>query len=140
MSLKFFEIVLRIKRSCVETEDRIRSEFGLTEAECNGLLAIGPEERIAGAEFSARMGLSPSRGSRVLSRLAKKGLLCSVTPDGDRRSLVISMTPAGARTRRSLEERMEACGRGLLEKLSPAERRRVEASLRLMEKTFTSMR
>jgi DNA-binding MarR family transcriptional regulator len=136
MPTRFFEIVLRIKRTCVAAETRIRREAGLTDPEFGGLLAVAPGESLTGAAFAARMDLSPSRGSRVLAALVRRGLLRSRPQAGDRRSVTIALTPEGEALRRSLERRMEACGHGLLEGLTPAERERVERSFRLFEKVF----
>jgi len=136
MNRRFFEVVLLIKRTCVATEEAIRGEFRLTQAEFTGLLAVGPTERVSGAEFSARMGLSPSRGSRVLSRLVKKGLLKSNPLPDNRRSVTISMTAKGARMRESLEQRMDLCGRSMIERLPARDQKKVEASFHLLEKVF----
>lgn len=136
MSRRFFEIVLMIKRTCVDTEETIRGEFRLTQAELNGLLAVGPEECLSGAEFSLRMGISPSRGSRVLAGMVRKGFLKSAPIPDDRRSVTISLTPKGRKMRADLERRMNACGESLLSPLSAGQKMRLTGAFGLIEKAF----
>jgi len=134
--MRFFEIVLLIKRTCVDTEERIRKEFRITQAALNGLLAVGPDESLSGAEFSARMGLSASRGSRVLAAMVRGGFLKSVPIPDDRRSVTISLTPRGRRMRADLERRMDACGEQLLSPLTSVQKKRLIGSFGLLEKAF----
>jgi DNA-binding MarR family transcriptional regulator len=136
MNRRFFEIVLMIKRTCVETEEMIRGEFRLTQAELNGLLAVGPDECLSGAEFSLRMGLSASRGSRVLAGMVRKGFMKSAPIPDDRRSVTISLTPKGRKMRADLERRMNACGEQLLSPLSAGQKNRLKSDFGLIERAF----
>jgi DNA-binding MarR family transcriptional regulator len=136
MSRRFFKIVLLIKRTCVDTEERIRKGFRLTQAELNGHLAVGPDESLSGAEFSMRMGLSPSRGSRVLAGMVRRGFLKSVPIPDDRRSVTISLTPKGRKMKADLERTMNACGEQLLSPLSINQKKRLIGSFGLLEKAF----
>ncbi len=136
MSRRFFEIVLMIKRTCVETEELIRGEFRLTQAELAGHLAVRPGESLSGAEFSLRMGLSASRGSRVLAGMVRKGYLKSSPIPDDRRSVTISLTPKGRKMRADLERRMNACGESLLSRLSAAQKKRLTGAFGLIEQAF----
>jgi MarR family transcriptional regulator, organic hydroperoxide resistance regulator len=136
MSRRFFEIVLLIKRTCVDTEEMIRGEFRLTQAELNGHLAVRPGESLSGAEFSLRMGISPSRGSRVLAGMVRKGFLKSAPIPDDRRSVTISLTQKGRKMRADLELRMNACGEQLLSPLSAGEKNRLLGDFGLIERAF----
>ena len=138
MNRRFFEIVLQIKRTCVKTEETIRSEFHISEAELNGLLAVHAGESISGSEFSKRMDLSPSRGSRVLARMVRRDFLKSVQIPENRRRVTISLTARGKRIKRDLEVKMETCGRSILERLPIEQRTKVVHSFDLLEKVFAS--
>jgi len=46
------------------------------------------------------------------------------------------MTAKGARMRESLEQRMDLCGRSMIERLPARDQKKVEASFHLLEKVF----
>lgn len=134
MEKRFFMLIMSIRKKCLQTEEKIRTELGLTSGEFNGLLSIEPEERIPAAEFSQRMALSPSRGSRVLSRLLHGGLIRLESVPGDRRSIWASLTPRGEKKRRRIEERMQECENRIESRLDPSSRDNVRDALeRLIE-------
>ncbi len=104
-----FELILSIKRKCQANEDRIQQEMGISQAEFNGLLVLNPDESVPGAEFAQRMGLSPSRGSRVLTKLMKSGYVNSEFKPDDRRSVSIRLTQNGIKMKNQIYNRMQAC-------------------------------
>ena len=55
------------------------------------------------------MGLSPSRGSRVIDGLIDKGLLARNVDSEDRRYNAISLTAKGETMRNSVEEAKKSC-------------------------------
>lgn len=109
MSRKLFELILSIKRKCVSNEEKIQNELNLSQAEFNGLLALNPEEPISGNTFADRLSLSPSRGSRVLNKLATKKYVQTTFIPTDRRSVSISLSSSGLEMKNQIEKRMEAC-------------------------------
>ncbi len=132
MSKKLFELIITLMKKCQLTEERIRKDFGLSAAEYNGLLAITKNEKMLCRTFANRMGLSTSRGSRVIDRLTKKGYLKGETIPGDRRSLQISMTRKGMALRRQIESKMDDCESKILAKLSARQRADVRNALEML--------
>ena len=109
MNRRFFELILAIKRKCQCNEERIRQEVGLSQAQFNGLLALDGGREVSGCQFANGMGLSPSRGSRVLNALVVAGYAKTrVSPD-DRRTVLISLTPRGRRMREQIMSCAAAC-------------------------------
>jgi DNA-binding MarR family transcriptional regulator len=82
------------------------------------------------------MGLSPSRGSRVLAGMVRRGFLKSVPIPDDRRSVTISLTPKGRKMRADLERKMNACGERLLSPLTNGQKKRLVGSFGLLERAF----
>jgi len=109
MEKRLFELIIAIRKKCLYTEEKIRSELKLTPGEFNGLLAVEPGERILGHTFSRRTGLSPSRGSRVIGRLMQSGFVQSETVPENRRSMEVFLTQKGKTMRKTIENRMEEC-------------------------------
>ncbi len=109
MEKKLFELIIEVRKKCLQTEEKIRAELNLSPAEFHGLLALEPKEKILGAVFSERMCLSPSRGSRVISRLLQGGFVeQKVVPD-NRRSVEVFLTPEGNKMRKTIQKQMEEC-------------------------------
>ena len=78
------------------------------------------------------MGLSPSRGSRIIDRLTKKGLLKGEAVPDDRRILKVSMTDQGAEMKKLIEMRMDECENKILGKLSREQRKNVRNALQML--------
>jgi DNA-binding MarR family transcriptional regulator len=133
MNRCLFELILAIKRKCQCNEEQIQQELGLSAAEFNGLIVLGSGQAVPGGEFAGRMGLSPSRGSRVLSRLVTDGLVKAELSPIDRRAISISLTPRGTRMKGRVTERMRACESRICGKLERTSVRRVRDALELLE-------
>ena len=129
MEEHLFELVFNLKRRCLSTEERIQKEFDLTPAEFNGLIALKSGEEIAGHIFAHRLGLSPSRGSRILTRLVNKGFTNIQFNSEDRRVVFISLTPAGLKMKKQIERRLEICEEKVRKALSEKELRQVKENL-----------
>ena len=133
MNRCFFELILAIKRKCQCNEGQIRREVGLSQAEFNGLLALDRGREVSGCQFADCMGLSPSRGSRVLNALVVAGYAKTrVSPD-DRRTMLISLTPRGEQMRERIMSCAAACEDRIRDGLNKAEIGRIRESLELLE-------
>jgi DNA-binding MarR family transcriptional regulator len=78
------------------------------------------------------MGLSPSRGSRIIDRLTRKGLLKGEAVPDDRRILKVSMTKKGTELKKLIEVRMDECENRILGKLSKEQRMDVRNALQML--------
>jgi DNA-binding MarR family transcriptional regulator len=136
MADRLFELILSVKRKCAATEEIVQKELGLSQAELHGILSIGADDRLPGSTFSAKMGLSVSRGSRVLQRLVVKKLARTHVNTEDRRSLTVSLTPRGAAMQEKARERMMACERRITAALSANQVSAIKQSLQLLERTL----
>lgn len=132
MSKKLFELIVMLMKKCQLTEEKIRNEFSLSMAEYNALLAIDHGEKTLCHAFSKKMGLSPSRGSRIIDRLTRKGLLKGEAEPGDRRTLKVSMTEQGTEMKKLIELRMDECENKILGKLSKEQRTDVRNALQML--------
>lgn len=129
MSGHFFELVIKIKQQCQKTEEKIRREFNLSSAEYNGLLAIKPQEAVLCHVYSQKMGLSPSRGSRVIDKLVKRDYLVAEKVTGDRRSTQVSLTKQGIALHKKIKQRMKNCEKKLLAHFSVRQQRNLAKAL-----------
>jgi DNA-binding MarR family transcriptional regulator len=133
MSRRLFELILAVRRKCQGNEEQIQRELDLSPAEFNALIVMGETGEIAGCEFAERMAISPSRGSRVLSKLAADGYVKTRLSPQDRRTTLVSLTLKGRKTRGRMFGCMEACETRLCSGLGPQELARVRDALELLE-------
>ena len=104
---KLIAILGEIGKGLLAFEDKIRKKLGLSEAEFNGILCIDEAEKMTCQEFSKRMNLSVSRGSRVVERLCVKQYIKRVDCDADRRCKHIWLTEEGKKIRRMVAEEIQ---------------------------------
>jgi DNA-binding MarR family transcriptional regulator len=134
--IQLFELILSIKRKCQSREDIIKNDLGLSQAEFNGLLVLKTDEQIQGFQFADRMGLSPSRGSRVLGKLSKRGFVKTEFKPNDRRTMFISLTKKGARSKQDIYERMKACEDRICSQLQSSHLEQIRESLMMLDQVL----
>ncbi len=128
-----FELILAIKRKCQCNEEQIQEQLGLSAAEFNGLMVLDRGQAVLGGQFAERMGLSPSRGSRILNRLVTDGLVRAELTPKDRRSISICLTQQGTRMKERITEHMRACESRICRRLDKANVGKVKGALELLE-------
>ncbi|MBC7186443.1 MAG: MarR family transcriptional regulator [Calditrichaeota bacterium] len=132
MEKRLFELIMAVSAKCWATEQKIMDQLALSPAEFNALLIMEEGEALPACELSAKMGLSPSRGSRVIDRLAKQGYV-SVTPAAeDRRRVNVTLTNQGKEMQHRIGELMTECEERLLAALSPQAQKKVREALTLL--------
>ena len=132
MENKLFELIIQIRKKCIATEEKIQKEFHLSPAEFNGILAIRPEEKMQCTVFARQMGLSASRGSRVIGKLQENGFIQLKTVPNNRRSVEASLTKKGVEMRGVLEKQMLECEKRFTSQLSEKQIKDIRKSLTLL--------
>jgi MarR family transcriptional regulator, organic hydroperoxide resistance regulator len=98
--VKSDSVLLDLQRATHATLHTISAELtelGLTPSEINaiGNLADGRARTVS--ELGLAVGVRPTTLTGVLDRLAARGLISRNAKEGDRRSVVIELTPTGTR-------------------------------------------
>ena len=126
------DLMTRLRRCCQERESSIREESGLGEAEYACVNAIAPGEQLMVGELCARMGLSKSRGGRVVDHLVQRKLLERRADADDRRVAHVRVTARGRAVQRRVSDCVDACETALRRKLNPTQQRAAHNGLALM--------
>lgn len=129
MDKQLFELIMMVKKKCLQTEESIRLDLKLTPGEFHGLLAIEEGEKVPGQEFSERMDFSPSRGSRILNRLVTKKFMVLNPGQSDRRSIEASLTVKGVKMREIIVDKMSECETRITSQLSEKDVRDIRIAL-----------
>jgi DNA-binding MarR family transcriptional regulator len=69
----------------------------LTTAQYMVLSMLGHREPLSSAQLSRRFSVTPQTMFKLIATLKRKGLVSRKSMNGDRRSLYVSLTPAGRR-------------------------------------------
>lgn len=115
--MKIIEALLILKNNCVSHLDSIRLEIKLSPSEFNCILSIDKNEKLSCQSLSAKMGLSASRGSRVINKLISKGYLKEEKHRKDKRCNLISLTPNGMKVKKKIDELINGCEKRIKSRL-----------------------
>lgn len=105
-----------------------RTSYSLTEARV--LYELAQQDRIDVVELRRRLVIDPGYLTRILGRLADKGLLARERSAADGRRQVVELTPEGRAEQRVLAERADDDVRGLLGDLVPADHAALVTAMR----------
>ena len=131
---EIYDTILKIKHFCTCTESKISSSCHIGLAEFKGINAMENHKNITCTELSERMNLSPSRGSRIIDNLVKKGYLLRKIKDCDRRSTLLYLTEKGEKIKNEIHQEQKNFEQKINSKLSAKEIESVKAGLKTLEK------
>jgi DNA-binding MarR family transcriptional regulator len=100
----------------------LASEFELSPTQCHVLHLIDPERPIPMSRLAEALACDASNVTGLVDRLEARGLVRRQASAGDRRVKVLELTPAGARLRSTVFDRMTKPPE-ILERLSVDEQR-----------------
>ncbi|HKC44943.1 MAG TPA: bifunctional helix-turn-helix transcriptional regulator/GNAT family N-acetyltransferase [Burkholderiales bacterium] len=115
-------------------EGLLKSPFSL--AEVRVLYEVAHRSGATAAELARDLALDPGYLSRILGRLARRGLVRRTRSDADARRTLLDLTDKGAKTLGPLEARSSEDIRGLLGTLSDAEQTRLVGAMATIEALF----
>lgn len=136
MEKKLVDLIIELKKGCMEDEKQIRTLCNISLAEYQGIMKINITERITCNILSKKMGLSISRGSRIIDGLVRKGYLLRTTNPEDRRSFVLSLSSKGTKIKKQIEQERNNCEYRIRKNLSVREVKLIKEGLELIAKVF----
>ncbi len=89
------DLTFSLLQRCQEKEARLAEEHGLFHAEFRCLRLMDSEGSLNNKDIAERMNLSPSRITRIMDGLVKKGYMQREINKGDRRNMKISLSRRG---------------------------------------------
>lgn len=136
MEKNLVDLLIELKKGCMEDEAQIRTLCKVSLAEYKAVMEINRTERITCNVLAKKMGLSPSRGSRIIDGLVRKKYLIRMTNSQDRRSFVLSLSPEGMKIKEQIEQERNNYESRMREKLSTSELELIKEGLELVIKIF----
>jgi MarR family transcriptional regulator, organic hydroperoxide resistance regulator len=101
-----WQLLVRLFFAHRATLPSVAAELELSPAQCHVLHLIEPGQPVAMGTLAQTLACDASNVTGLVDRLESRGLVRRRPADGDRRVKVLDLTPAGARLRRLLVERM----------------------------------
>ncbi|MYL82048.1 MarR family transcriptional regulator [Desulfovibrio aerotolerans] len=127
--------------ACCQARIALQSQrCNLPPAALRALLALGENRYLAPGELGRRLGVTKSRITAVSTQLLRLGLIDKHPDPADARVTLLSLTPAGRRARDEVREFMADLFRNILERVEPAQREAVLASLTVLRHCMDAVR
>ena len=136
MESQIIDQLFLLKHKCLQTEIEIGTEMGLSYREIMGIEALKKNEIIDSNTLSKIMGLSKSRGSRVIDNLINKGYLSRKVSEFDRRSVEISLSKNGIICKKSIERIKKKCEKKIEASLNNHQKKTIKESLEILNNTL----
>jgi DNA-binding MarR family transcriptional regulator len=124
------DLVISLKSKCLITDDQIRSKTPLSPSEYHCIMGIGENEKLSATEFSERVGLSVSRGSRVIEKMIQNGYLSRFYPDEDRRGTIVSLSPKGIELQKDVIDIKNTCENKIRSRLTGSQLIEIESAIK----------
>ncbi len=125
------DAILELKSRCGFAEE-IGKEYDLTSSDVVCMLKIANHSDITLTDLSGLMGLSTSRGSRIVSRLKNRRFIRVENDTVDRRSVRLSLSEAGRICYNDVLREKEACEARLRDHLTPEQEQLIRKGLSLL--------
>jgi DNA-binding MarR family transcriptional regulator len=93
---KLADLTFNLLANCQEKENHLADQYGLTQAEFRCLRLFGAEESVNNKQIANRMGLSPSRLTRIIDGLVTKEYMTREIEPNDRRNMRVALSKKGA--------------------------------------------
>lgn len=127
--------------SCCQARIALQSErFGLPPAAVRAVVALGETRYLAPGELGRRLGVTKSRVTAVTTGLLQQGLIEKHPDPADARVTLLSLTPAGKRMREEIRAFMVTLFQNMLDRVEPARRESVLASLEVLRHCMDAAR
>ncbi|MBL7006811.1 MAG: MarR family transcriptional regulator [Spirochaetia bacterium] len=123
--------ILELKKRC-NFSDEIGLAFNLTLGEVACISIIAGHKTLSSKNLSSLMDLSPSRGSRVISRLIDRGFIVAKPDENDRRNLSLSLTEAGKKCNSAIQKEKKCCEERILSELTIEQKTAVNNGLNIL--------
>ena len=121
MKQSVISLIFDLKFSCLSKEEKIINELKLSPAEYRAILSMVPGSEVPCSILSKKMGLSVSRGSRVIDKLLNNGYLQELKSDTDQRVTNVQLTTKGIKIQRKIHNILEDCEHMILKSMSAPE-------------------
>jgi DNA-binding MarR family transcriptional regulator len=132
-AISLLGLVRTMRDCCQRQEGEMCRQLALTASQFGCMLAIPePAGELPVHQVAKVMGLSASRASRIVDSLVRAGLLDRRTMDSDRRTQLLTLTPAGHEKWHLAHKLLAECEKKLLAHLPPQRSQEMRETLQTL--------
>jgi len=137
---KLQELISEVHNCCKDRFAHEAKAFKLPQAELKCLMLFEGHKYLTGIEIAGMLEVAKSRATVIIENLDKKGLVQRSPDPNDARVKLISLTPAGQRKVREIEEFMFDLHQQLLGKIAPSQRANVITALETLRTSMEAVK
>lgn len=136
MNENIFHLIVKLKLNKALNQEHMRMICNLSIAEYRGIMAQKDKEEMSCQDMAKAMELSPSRSSRVIDNLVRKGYFIRKTNLNDRRSVAVTLSSKGKEVKEKIQQNREHLEKDLRKNFSDEELDMIKSSLRMLLNYF----
>ncbi|MGB6289842.1 MAG: MarR family winged helix-turn-helix transcriptional regulator [Desulfobulbales bacterium] len=137
---KLQELISELHNCCKERYSDEAKAFKMPQAELRCLMLFEGHKYLTGIQIAGLLEVAKSRATVIIENLEKKGLVQRSPDPNDARVKLISLTPAGQRKVREIEEFMFELHQQLLGQIDPAQRAGVINALETLRSSMEAVK
>ncbi len=131
--------LMRLRSCCDRLQSDVHAQVNLGETEFGFVAAFPADTPTSAGSLCRAVGLSPSRGSRVIDGLVRKGIIERQPDAHDRRISLLELTPVGREIQEHLKTCVDSCEHSLASQLTGEELVAVEEAIALLLRVIDSV-
>jgi DNA-binding MarR family transcriptional regulator len=112
---------------------------GTTVTQCTVLTELGRSGPVTLIELSLRVGFDKSWTSRAVEHLVQEGMIEKVASQRDRRTIRLSLSPAGERRLADLNQQLNALADQAMERIPAQEHTSIHVALEWLRKSLLGL-
>ncbi len=132
MSDNILNLIVKLKLNKALDYEHIRMVCNLSIAEYRCLMTQKNGEEMTCQKMAKVMDLSPSRSSRVIDNLVRKGYVIRKTSNYDRRSVVITLSNKGREVKKKIIKNQKELEKNIQNNFSDEEINMIKNSLKML--------
>ena len=136
MNDSILNLITSLKMNRVLEQEYMRVTCNLSIAEYRGIMSQEKGQETTCMELSEIMGLSPSRSSRVIDNLVRRGYLIRKTSTRDRRSMAITLSEKGIEAKEKIKKNQKELEDDLQKRFSDEVINSIKSSLKILLEYF----
>ncbi len=125
-------LIVKLKLNKALDQEHIRMICNLSIAEYRGIMAQKNRQEMTCQEMAEVMDLSPSRSSRVIDNLVRKGFFIRKISRYDRRSVAVTLSNKGREVRGKIKQNREKMELDIQRNFSDDEINMIKNSLKML--------
>jgi DNA-binding MarR family transcriptional regulator len=137
---KLQELISELHNCCKERYTKEAKAFKMPQAELRCLMLFEGHKYLTGIQIAGLLEVAKSRATVIIENLEKKRLVQRSQDPNDARVKLISLTPAGQRKVREIEEFMFSLHQQLLDHIEPAQRTGVINALETLRSSMEAVK